>query len=593
MKESKLVRRIGPVFLLKMAYIGTFDYYEEKFKFYMDLFTEIAVVIILAALFGVIANRFKQPTIVGYILVGLIAGPIGILKLNNLEVLDTLAEIGIALLLFLVGLEMNIRDLRHVGKPAFYAGVGQLVFTAIVGFFIVTALGFSLISSIYISVALTFSSTIIVLKLLSEKKDVESLYGKITIGLLLVQDFFAILSLIFLSGLERGEFSLLQFAGTLLKGLIFFVIALFLGQKIFPWLLAKIGRSQELLFIFSVAWGLGVATFLASNVIGLSLEIGGFLAGLTLAQSSTHFQIASRLRPLRDFFVIFFFIVLGARVVLGDVGSIISPAIILSLFVLLGNPLIVLLIMGFLGYRARTSFLTSLSVAQISEFSLILMALGFKLGHIESRDVSLVTLVGIVTIIVSSYFIMHGNRFYKLLKGPLKIFEFRTKLVEDVGKMAGLEHHIVLVGAHRMGRNILGALSKINESFVVVDFNPLIVEELTKQGVRVFYGDIADDEIQEHSGLRLARLVISTVPDIKDSLSLIEFMKKYNPKAKIIVSAESEWEGMALYREGADYVLLPHFIGGQQLAELIKKDKDLLKLGDIRARDISLLRENA
>lgn len=559
----------------------------------MDLFTEIAVVIIIAALFGAIANWFKQPTIAGYILAGLIAGPIGILKLNNLEVLDTLAEIGIALLLFLVGLEMNIKDLKHVGKPAFYAGVGQIIFTAVIGFFIITALGFSLVSSIYISVALTFSSTIIVLKLLSEKKDVESLYGKITIGMLLVQDFFAILALIFLSGLESGEFSSLQFMLTLLRGLIFFVCALFLGQKVFPWLLAKIGRSQELLFIFSVAWGLGVATFLASNVIGLSLEIGGFLAGLTLAHSSTHFQIASRLRPLRDFFVIFFFVVLGARIVIGDVGAIVSPAVILSLFVLLGNPLIVLLIMGFLGYRARTSFLISLSMAQISEFGLILVALGFKLGHITSSDVSLVTLIGIVTIIISSYFIMHGNKFYNWLKGPLKIFEFRTNLVEDVGRVSGLKHHIVLVGAHRMGRNILGALSKTKKSFVVVDFNPLIVEELTKQGTEVFYGDIADSEIQERSGLRLARLVISTVPDIRDSLSLIEFMKKNNPMAKIIVSAENEWEGIALYREGADYVLLPHFIGGQQLAELIEKDKDLSKLGDIRARDLSLLRENA
>lgn len=556
----------------------------------MTLFAEVSMVVALSAVLGIAAHWLKQPTIIAYFAVGLIAGPFGLLRLNNLEVLNFLAEVGITLLLFLVGLEMNMRELRHVGKAALYTGVGQILFTALIGFFIVKALGFSAVASLYISVALTFSSTIIVLKLLSEKKDTASLYGKIAIGFLLVQDFFAILALVFLSGLEDG-FSLSHFAGTIMRGVIFFSAALFLGQKVFPWVLEKIGRSQELLFIFSVAWGLGVATSLASRSIGFSLEAGGFLAGLTLANSSTHFQIAGRLRPLRDFFLLFFFIVLGARIALDDIGAVLPSAALLSLFVLIGNPLIVLFIMGLLGYRARTSFLASLTVAQISEFSLIVMALGMKLGHVGSKEVSLVTLVGITTIVISSYFIMYGNELYLRLKKFAKLFEFRTKFVEEIGKGMGLADHIVLVGAHRMGRNILGALQKMGMPFVVVDFNPVITESLARQGISVLYGDISDDEIQERSGLRDARLVISTVPDMKDSLALIEFIKKENPKSKIIVSADSEWEGRELYKAGADYVLLPHFIGGQQLAQLIEKDKALKNLSTLRAHDLALLAE--
>ena len=558
----------------------------------MGIFTEIAAVTGLAVLLGTVSYWLKQPTILGYIVAGLIVGPLGYLKLNNFEVVDSMAEIGIAFLLFLVGLEMNVKDLKHVGKAALYTGIGQIVFTSVIGFFIIQGFGFSVVASLYISVALTFSSTIIVLKLLGEKKDLGSLYGKIAIGFLLVQDFVAILALLFLTGIGEGSVSFANLSYTLIRGGLFFGLTLLLGQMFFPWALNKLGRSQELLFTFSAAWGLGIAALFASRAIGFSLEVGGFLAGLALAHSNTHFQIAGKLKPLRDFFIIFFFVVLGAKIAIPDFQSILWPSVLLSLFVLIGNPLIVLVIMGSLGYRSRTSFLASLTVAQISEFSLILAALGYKLGHLQSKDVSLVTLVGVITILISSYFIIYGDRLYDIFKPVLKIFEFRTKLIEELGSFADLKNHIVLVGSHRMGRNILAALSKINEPFVVVDFNPLIVEELGKQGIKVFYGDITDDEIQERAGLRDARLVISTVPDIKDSLALIRYMKEKNPSAKIIVSADGEWEGRELYSQGADYVLLPHFIGGQQLAELIEKDKDLSRLDDIRARDMSLLSEH-
>lgn len=554
---------------------------------------EIALVIVLATLAGMVANIFRQSTLLGYLLIGVLVGPFGILKLNNLEVLNSMAEIGITLLLFLVGLEINLRELKYLGRSSLIAGIGQILFTSTVGFFIVKLLGFATIPALYISVALTFSSTIIVLKILSEKKDTNSLYGKISIGLLLVQDFFAILALIFLSGIEQNGFSPLQFMGTLGKGAVLFACALLLGKKVFPYVLGKVGQSQELLFLFSVAWGLGVSALLSSSAIGLSPEIGGFLAGLALANSTAHFQIASRLRSLRDFFLVFFFIVLGARLALLDVGAVVRPAALLSAFVLFGNPLIVILIMSLMGYRARTSFLASLTVAQISEFSLILMGLGLKLGQVTSREVTLVTLVGIITITIASYFLLYGDRLYRIMRVPLKLFERRNPFAEEVGPETGERDHIVVVGAHRMGRNILSALVRMKEKFIVVDFDPQIVEELKAHRMRVLYGDVSDVEIQERAGLARARVVISTIPDMRDSLTLIEYMKKMNPNGKVIVTAETEWEGGELYHAGADYVLLPHFIGGEQLANLIEKDSGLRTLTALRAHDLALLREDA
>lgn len=559
----------------------------------MTLFIEIALVIVLATLAGMAANMLRQPTLVGYLLVGVLVGPFGILKLNNLEALNSMAEIGIALLLFLVGLEIDLRELKYLGKPSLIAGIGQILFTSVIGFFIVKLLGFATIPALYISIALTFSSTIIVLKILSEKKDTNSLYGKISIGLLLVQDFFAILALIFLSGIEHNGFSPLQFAGTLGKGVALFACALFLGKKVFPYVLGKVGQSQELLFLFSVAWGLGVSALLSSSIIGLSPEIGGFLAGLALANSTVHFQIASRLRPLRDFFLVFFFIILGARLALSDMGAVVQPAMLLSTFVLFGNPLIVILIMSLMGYRSRTSFLAGLTVAQISEFSLILIGLGLKLGQITSREVTLVTLVGIITITISSYFLLYGDRLYRIVRVPLKLFERRNPFAEEVGPELGERDHIVVVGAHRMGRNILSALSRMKEKFIVIDFDPRIVEELKAHRMRVLYGDVSDVEIQERAGLVRAHVVISTVPDMRDSLALIEYMKKMNPNGKVIVTAETEWEGGELYRAGADYVLLPHFIGGEQLASLVEKDSTLGMLASLREHDRALLREDA
>src|SRR3989338_8402103 len=553
------------------------------------LFTEIVIAVISAAAIGIFFHILRQPSIIRFIVAGLIVSSLGYLAQENAQVIGNLASIGVAFLLFIVGLEMKIKELRHVGKPAILVGLGQIIFTFTIGYFICYALGFTNLTSFYISIALTFSSTIVVVKLLSEKKDLKSLYGRIVLGALLVQDLVAILVILFLTGFSGKEAVGMGFVVTLLKGAVF-VGLLVLASKYLPKLLDLIGRSRELLFLFSIAWALGIAALAGSNVVGLSIEVGGFLAGLSLAGSAENFQISSRLRPLRDFFLILFFVGLGTNMILGITPELITSAVVLSLFVLIGNPIIILIVMSVMGYRARTAFLSCLTFAQVSEFSFVVVALGGRLGHLGATEISLVTLIGIITIFISSYFIYYGDRIYEFMKPGVKFLEKKKGLIEEFGELTNLQDHLVLVGVHRMGQAILKALSNSTRDFVAVDFDPVVVKSLRESNLPVLYGDITEEAIQESVGLDKAHVVISTVPDFRDNLAVLGAVRRSNSKAKIILTSESETDALELYDKGADYVILPHFLGGRELVEIIDRDHSFTSLSKLKAKDLSLIK---
>ncbi len=558
------------------------------------IFFEIALIIVLAAVLGGIAARLKQPAVLGYILTGLIVGPAGFLRLNNPEAVDAFAQIGITFLLFLVGMDMRLKDLKQVGRTALLTGLGQIFFTAAIGFVIVRLLGYGAVAALYVSVALTFSSTIIVVKLLSEKHALDSLYGKITVGVLLVQDFVALGFLMLLSSLSSAGGAVVslspdQIGFTFVKGTLLLAAVLLCGKYVMPKLLHLAGRSHETLLLASLAWGMGLAALVALPQIGFTIEIGGFMAGVAIAGSYEHSQIVGRIKSLRDFFLVMFFVILGSKIVLSNLPMIWAPALVLSFFVLVGDPLIVLLIMSALGYRSRTAFMTSVTVAQVSEFSLILVNLGYKLGHVDGTVVSLVTLVAIVTILISSYMILYSDRLYALMEKFLKRFEFNVRGLEGAAPPHGLKNHIILVGCHRMGRSILESLEEMHKHFVVVDFNPDVIVHLRRRDIHAIYGDISDPEIQEQAGVGQARLIISTAPMHQDSMNLLKHLRRANPKAKLIFTAENEPDALLMYEHGADYVMLPHFIGGMQLAETIRGDANMRSLKVMRDQDLSII----
>ncbi len=549
---------------------------------------DLAIVILIAAVFGVITRIFKQPTILAYLATGILIAAVGMLAVGANETFTAFSELGIMLLLFMVGLEINYTSLRLVGVQSLILGLGQIVFTFGIGYFLTTLLGFSSLTSAYIAIALTFSSTIVIVKLLSDRKEINSLYGKLALGILLVQDIVAILLLVILAGIGKGvEFSMWNLLLVLLEAVVLFIVMFLLGRRVVPLVFEKIARSSELLFLVSMAWVFLIAAFVSK--IGFSVEIAGFLAGIALANSSEHHEISARVKPLRDFFLIVFFVVLGASISFTNFIAVAGPVMILSLFVLIGNPLIVMIIMGIMGYRKRTSFLTGISIAQVSEFSLVLVAIGFKLGHIESNAVTTLTTVGVITIVASTYLIQYNDFIYRKLKSGLKIFE-RKKNIEgsmDVGIEA---RQIVLIGYHRMGESIAIGLPK--DKLLVVEFDPEVIKKLKRMGYQVLFGDITDQEIFDAAKVEESKLVISTSPDFEDNMHLIHILKthKLSHPPKVVVRAETEHEMVHLYRAGADYVLAPHFTAGQYFGKTVAIDPEMKILSQLKARDLDLLK---
>ncbi len=546
-----------------------------------NLFFELTTVLILAGLVSFLVSLLKQPSIIAYILTGVIVGPLGYYRLQQGDVFSALAEIGITLLLFMVGLQLDIAQLKRLGKTALFVALGQIIFTTGIGYLILRLLGLGSIPSLYLAPALTFSSTIIVVKLLGEKKDMQSLYGKLVVGIFLTQDFVAILILIALSSMGSSNSGL--YSGlplwqsiimALVRGLILILTVWWLSAKVFPKILQKIGNNDELMLVFSLAWALGLASFVSLPIMGFSLEIGGFLAGLSLARSGVHYEISGKIKPIRDFFIIIFFIVLGSGLMLDNLTVLTGQAIWLSLFVLIGNPLIVMILLGLAGYKPRTGFLAGVTVAQISEFSLILVTSGYQLGHLQKDQVALMTLVGIITIGLSSYMIMYATQIFEKFKFIFNFFDFRKGSAEKHVKTVALKNHIVLVGAHRLGHHLIDALKRQKTPFVIVDFDPEIVEKYIGKGLLAVCGDITDGFIQDQVNLSAAKMIISTVPDFNDNLSLLHFIRTATAnkrvKPKLIFNAQDDAETKILYEHNIDYVISPHFMGGLHLAKILE-----------------------
>lgn len=533
-----------------------------------EVFIKLSIVLILAVGVTAIMRILKQPLIIGYIITGIIVGPYFLDLIAENETVGTFAKLGIALLLFMVGLRLNPKVIKEVGIVSLITGVGQVIFTSVIGFVIAIALGFNTITSFYIAMALTFSSTIIIMKLLSDKGDLNTLYGKIAVGFLIIQDLIAIFVLMAISSFSSSSDVSSLFFETFLMGIVAIVLLFLFSFFVLPFVIKLVARSQEFLFLFSLSWALALASLF--QYLNFSIEIGALLAGVALSMSPYENEISAKMKPLRDFFIVMFFIVLGSQMILGDVGQQIVPIALFSLFILIGNPLIVMVLMGFLGYKKRTSFLAGLTVAQISEFSFILIALGITVGHISKDTLSLITVVGLITIAGSTYMINYSNKIYPFLSKYLDVFE-RKKTRNQ--KVTDKEYNTILFGYNRIGFGILRSLKKLKRGYLVVDFNPDVISTLSKFRIPNVYGDAYDSDFLGELPLGKAKLIISTIPDSETNLLLVEAVKKINSKAIIIVRANQVEDAFTLYKKGADYVLTPHFIGGDYISKMIEEFK--------------------
>jgi Kef-type K+ transport system membrane component KefB len=548
---------------------------------------ELAVLLFFVSILGILFRALKQPLVLAYLVAGVLISAFGIFNIEDGKAVEVFSSMGIMFLLFLVGMEMDYRSIKKIGKLSLIIGTGQVIFTTFGGFLIGYYLfGFDFLSSIYIGIALAFSSTVIIIKILSDKGSLSTLHGRAAIGLLLVQDIIVIFILIALNTIEvGGVLDIFYFVKTLLLAVLFFGAMLFLGRTVFPYIFHKIARSQELLFLTSLAW-----LFVFAAVIeqfGFSLEIAGFLGGIALANSSEKYHIASKVRPLRDFFIVIFFVYMGSLMTISHFDEIMIPMIVFSIFVLVGNPLIVMMLMGLMRYKKRTGFLTGVTVAQISEFSLIFVALGLSLGHIPEEVFALVVSVGVLTIGVSTYSIIYSEKIFPYLSPFLSFFE-RKKTYEEEGDF-GVSKEVVLVGAQRIGKRIINYIHKKN--LLVIDFDPSTIDYLKKKDFSHIFGDIKDPHLFEEVNLEKTKLVISTSPQVEDNLFLVKKIKEINNKIKVVVRSQDKEDALLLYETGADYVFLPHFLSGEYLGKIIDKELKLKDLGIQKKKDIKLLKK--
>jgi Kef-type K+ transport system membrane component KefB/Trk K+ transport system NAD-binding subunit len=555
------------------------------------VFYEIAALLTLAAIVGFVGVLARQPLIVSFIAVGIIAGPSVLDVAQSPEQIELLAELGIAVLLFLVGIKLDVKLIRTLGTVALTTGLGQVAFTAGIGFLICLALGFDAVTGIYIAVALTFSSTIIIVKLLSDKREIDSLHGRIALGFLIVQDIVVVLAMIVLSaigigGADGGVADIVQVLGG--SALLLTFVLVFIRWIADP-LTERMARAPELLVAFAIA----IAALFAAigDYVGFGKELGGLLAGIALASTPYRDAVAARLAPLRDFLVLFFFIYLGTQLDLAGLGQNLLASVVLSLFVLVGNPLIVLAIMGVMGYRKRTGFLAGLTVAQISEFSLIFMAMGISLGHVGGDALGLVTLVGLITIAGSVYMITYSHVLYGWVEPLLSPFERQgTPAEQDIEDEVRGRYDVLVFGLGRFGTAIATRLERLGLEVLGVDFNPASVRRWQQDGRSAVYGDAMDPEFVASLPLGHAKWAIATMPahdtgvfHEDPSIALINALKERHFQGRIAVTNRHDADTETLHKAGAHLVLEPFQDAADRAVQLLAGERSPKRLEVIDA----------
>jgi Kef-type K+ transport system membrane component KefB/voltage-gated potassium channel Kch len=530
------------------------------------VFSGLSLIIVIGAAMALFMRLINQPLIIGHILTGVIVGPAVFHVAKSPDTLALFSDLGIALLLFIIGLGLNPRVIKEVGKTASLVGGSQVAIITFLGFVASRLFGLNTRASLFLGFSLAISSTIIILKLISDKKEQGRLYAKIAVSVSLVQDIIAIVLVVITSAgnnnsVDFGSLVSLLFKTLFLGGAIYVI-----SFRVLPKFHHLIAESQEFLFLFAIAWGLGSAALFQK--IGLSTEIGALLAGICLAPLPSAPEIGARLRPLRDFFLIVFFIALGSNLTLSSIGSNLGIIIVGVLISAILKPLVAMGVLGFLGYTKRTSFKASLALAQVSEFSIVLILIAQSKGLIASSLVSSIVLMTLVSIAASTYMILFSDKLFGFFESYLGMFE-RRKARYELKPEASYE--LVLFGYQRGGHEFINLFKKLKKKYVVVDYDPEVIDVIEQRKLNYLYGDATDIELLEEAGVEHAKLIVSTIPDHQTNMVLLNFLKAKNPKAIVIIHADDPYEAAKLYEAGASYVILPHYIGSEKVSEFISK----------------------
>lgn len=562
-------------------------------RMHAHLLHDIGLCVIAATVMAYVARITRQPLILGYIGAGLLIGPVGLKLVQDQDSITQISELGLAFLLFIVGLEIDVKHLLKSGKVASIVGTVQVVVCAFMGWGLAKLLGYSGLPALYIGAATAFSSTMIVVKLLSDRSELDTAAGRITLGVLLVQDVLAIVVLAVQPNVSNP--AIMPLALSTVKGLGLAGGSLLVSRYVLPGLFRLVAKSPEIVLVSSISWCFLVSY--AAMKAGFSVAMGALIAGVSMSAFPYSLDVIAKIRSLRDFFVTLFFVSLGMQITTGS-RHVFAVAGAISAVVLFGRFLPVMPALRALGQGHRVGVITSIALGQVSEFSLVIVSLGLTLGHIDRELASIVALSLVATSTLSTYFIQVSQ---PVASGAAR-FLVRLGFREPVAPTTmgpgshDLRHRIVVLGCHRVASSLIPLLKASDQDFLVVDFNPEALATLRFQGVNCIYGDLTHLDSLERAGVAHAEILISSVSDDflrgTSNLTLLRQLRQLNRDAKIIVSSERLERARAMYDAGADFVLLPRALAADRLAELIReigngtlaesRQKEMAKLAEKR-----------
>jgi len=522
------------------------------------LLQDIGLSIIAATVLAYIAQFFRQPLLLAYLVAGVIIGPIGFRWVQEQDNIQSLAEIGLAFMLFIVGLEIDLKKLLTAGKPALAATLVQVVGSVILGWIVATALGYTGLPAMYLGAAVAFSSTMIVIKLLTDRGEMDTLPGRLTLAILLLQDVFAIIALAVQPSLGQDlPIGAIALAG--IKGLALLAGALLVSRYVLPLLFRFVSMQPELLLLSALTWCFTVC--FAAIWMDFSLAMGALIAGMSISTLPYTLDVVAKIRSLRDFFVTLFFVSLG-MLMAKPTGGVLAHAAILSAVVLASRFLFIWPTLRLLGQDNRVGLLSSIHLSQSSEFGLLIALLGisFSPAHITQDVVSLVVIMLVITSTFSTYLVKYSHALARLVVRGSEATPLKDRLSTHGDDQDAQPADVMLIGCYRVGASLVPRLLKKGVNFSVVDFNIVLHDKLRERAVRCIYGDISHADTLEHAGVRDAKVLVCTVSDDflrgVDNRRLLQMLRRLNPKAAIVVTAQSARHALQLYEAGADHVVL-------------------------------------
>lgn len=553
------------------------------------LVLELGGILVAAAGLGIIAKILRQPPVLAFILTGTLIWALSPDLLSQKTLIDEVARIGVILLLFWVGMELNLKVLLELEWVSLIVAPLQVLLSFLLGIGIGQILGLSTPASFYLGMALTVSSTVLAVKFLSDRGELGELSGKIVVAILVVQNLTALAFHIFLVSFQSQTLvSFLDLAITVLKGLLVFGGIYLFGRFLFPKVLRFTFEHSELLIGSSL--GFCFLAALVSRELGFSPELGAFLAGLSLSALPETPEIAGKTRLLRDLFLILFFVNLGKELALSSLFGLLGGILLIALGATLIKPLFTHLLLSLVGFKRKTCFLSSVTLSQMGEFSLIILAIGANLGDLSGSEHNLMVGGVVLSLAISSYFQTFLSHLFEVLKKPLGILELKKKLLKLPTEH--LTDHIVVVGYHRMGPLLVKTLKRLKEKVLVVDIDPRVAQKVEGEKIDCVFGDIGDEEVLLELNLERAKAIFSTVLNFEDNLKLVRFVKKRFPKIRVVLTAETKEEALRLYGAGADFVLVPALIGGEFASFIIKKIyRAGLSFKELKEKEIKNLKE--